>query len=308
MAPANPTPAPPAAELNEMHNARGLTYRQMASFYGVGLATIRRWMDEQSVPRMRSGNRPAELASVERKRPSKAELERLYAEGLTQKEIAEKLGFSNSTINTMFREHGIATRPGTRNTVDITSHEYEFVGADIAEPPPAKRRTKPDRETMIRLYHDEELDLAQIGERYGYSARGMAKIMDRYGIERRPKGWLPPTEPTRETLTRLTHEEGLTDAAIAERYGITKAAVWARRKRYGIASRDAADNAAPATHTPDPAPTPPPRTGKAKQGQPPKRPWLRLSETERKIVARRVDEFLIYAQLRREPGCYTNAT
>ena len=164
---------------------------------------------------------------------------------------------------------------------------------------PGRPRSTPDRETVIRLYHDEEMDLAQLAERYGYSVSGMCKLMERYGIERRPKGWVPHTEPTRETLTRLTHEEGLTDRQIAERYGVTKEAVWARRKRYGIASRDAAGIDAPATHTPDPTPFPPPRTGKSKAGRPAKRPWLRLSETERKIVGRRVDEFLIYAQMRK---------
>jgi transposase len=179
-----------------MHNARGLTYRQMAAFYGVGLATIRRWMDEQNVPRLQSGKRPAELASVERKRPSKAELQALYAQGMSQKAIAKQLGFGHSTVNMWFREEGIATRPGTRGTVDIASHAYEHIGADVAE-----------------------LD-----------------------------------------------------------------------------------------HTPDPTPVPPPRTGKSKAGRSAKRPWLRLSEMERKIVGRAVDEFLIYAQMRRQLRCYTERT
>lgn len=232
MPPANATPAPPAAELNEMHNARGLTYRQMASFYGVGLATIRRWMDEQSVPRMQSGKRPADLATPERKRPSKAELEKLYAEGLSQKAIAEHLGFGKSTVNMWIRKYGIVTKK--------------------PDPIPEKPRTEPDQATLFRLYHDEELNLAQIGERYGHSRNWAAKLMDKYGIERRPKGWRPP-EPDPDALD---------------------------------------------THTPDPLPVPPPRTGKSKLGRPPKRPWLRLSDMERRIVGRWVDEFLIYKQVR----------
>jgi transposase len=184
MPPANPTPVPPAAELNQLHNTTCMTYRQMAAFYGVGLATIRRWMDEQNVPRLQSGKRPAELAAPERRRPSKAELERMYADGMNQKQIAVHTGFSKSTINTMFRDYGIVTRVGTRTTVDIASAEYEFLPDDLE-------------------------------------------------------------------------------------------------------------------YTPDPTPFPPPRTGKSKAGRSAKRPWLRLSEMERKIVGRAVDEFLIYAQMRK---------
>jgi transposase len=226
MAPANATPAPPAAELNEMHNARGLTYRQMASFYGVGLATIRRWMDEQSVPRMQSGKRLVDPSAPERTRPSRAELEEM-SKTMSQKEIAEHLGFGKSTVNMWIRKYGIVTKK--------------------PDPIPEKPRTEPDQATLFRLYHDEELNLAQIGERYGHSRNWAAKLMDKYGIERRQKGWLPPV---------------------------------------------------PDTHTPDPLPVPPPRTGRARQGRPPERAFLRLSETERRIVQRNVDSFLMYAQVK----------
>jgi hypothetical protein len=60
------------------------------------------------------------------------------------------------------------------------------------DPIPEKPRTEPDQATLFRLYHDEELNLAQIGERYGHSRNWAAKLMDKYGIERRQKGWLPP--------------------------------------------------------------------------------------------------------------------
>jgi transposase len=189
MAPRNPRPAPPAAELTDLHHARGLTLKQICTVYGEGIGVVRRWFDEQNVPRLQSGKRPAELATPERRRPSRAEMEELYAQGLSQKEIAEKTGFSKSSVNQWFREAGIATRPiGGAIKVRPTDAEYEFIGPD----------------------HDE-LD----------------------------------------------------------------------------------------THTPDPTPFPPPRTGKARLGRPPKRPWLRLSDMERRIVARRVDEFLVYAQVRK---------
>ena len=176
-------PAPPAAELTELHHARGLTMRQMCDVYGVGMGVLRRWFDEREVPRLPSGKRPADLATPERRRPSKAELIEMN-KTMSQKAIARKLGFGHSTVNMWFREEGIAARVGTRAKVDIASAEYEFL---------------PD---------------------------------------------------------------------------------------------------APDTYTPDPTPVPPHRTGKAKPGRPAKRPWLRLSETERRIVARRVDEFLVYAQVK----------
>jgi hypothetical protein len=155
----------------------------MCDVYGVGMGVLRRWFDEREVPRLPSGKRPADLATPERRRPSKAELIEMN-KTMSQKAIARKLGFGHSTVNMWFREEGIAARVGTRAKVDIASAEYEFL---------------PD---------------------------------------------------------------------------------------------------APDTYTPDPTPVPPPRTGKAKPGRPAKRPWLRLSETERRIVARRVDEFLVYAQVK----------
>lgn len=110
----------------------------------------------------------------------------------------------------------------------------------------------------------------------------------------------------RATLRRLYEDEQLTDKQIGERYGVTGKAIHQRRQRAGIDSRPRGmydRGTQPAAHelphTPDPLPVPPP--GKRRKGvRKPKRPFLRLSEVERKIVQRSVDQFLVWCEARKE--------
>lgn len=44
-----------------------------------------------------------------------------------------------------------------------------------------------DRSLMMRLYWDEEMSLAEIGERYGVTHKSVARVFDDLGIKRRPR-------------------------------------------------------------------------------------------------------------------------
>ena len=89
---------------------------------------------------------------------SRDELKRLYAEGLTVKQIAERFGYSPSSIAKLMRKYGLAIR---------TFGDYKRI--DIS------------REKLEKLYA-EGLTTEEIGQRLGYSQSIVYNRMREYGI------------------------------------------------------------------------------------------------------------------------------
>ena len=98
---------------------------------------------------------------------------------------------------------------------------------------------RPDRETLDRLYTDEGLSFAQIGRRIGVSSGTATKMVDEYGIKRRPKRLgLTALGFDRDRLYELyvTNKMSLND--IARMVGVSGSNVWNQLKRYGIERRE----------------------------------------------------------------------
>ena len=184
---------------------------------------------------------------------------------------------------------------------------------------------RPPRAELKRLHHEDGLNLKEIARHLGVSYPTVKRWFYDEDIPRRmgrprtakrlqPSPATPPPKPRAapvkappsEELRRLYQDEGLPISAIAARFGTHKKSVWRWMARAGIERRPRgrSEEAPPMpevlpAHIPDPAPFPEP--GKRRQGaRTPVRPWLRLSDAERRIVQRNVDDFLVYAAMRKE--------
>lgn len=185
---------------------------------------------------------------------------------------------------------------------------------------PANAIERPPRADLERLHHEVGLNLQEIAAHVGVSYPTVKRWFYDEDIPRRigrprtskrirkpqPKQRAAPVKaPPAEEIRRLYHDEGLPISAIAAHFGTHKKSVWRWMAAAGIERRprgrseDPPTVEAPPAIDPDPAPFPKP--GKRRQGErTPVRPWLRLSDTERGIVGRTVDEFLVWAAMKRE--------
>jgi excisionase family DNA binding protein len=88
-------------------------------------------------------------------------------------------------------------------------------------------RRRGSRAELRRLYEQQRLTPAEIGERLGASGRTIRTWLQQAGIALRP-GWerrrrhLPPADTE---LRRCYHEEGLTITQLAARYGVSATTV-----------------------------------------------------------------------------------
>lgn len=92
-------------------------------------------------------------------------LERLYAEGLTQKDIGKRFGVTEGTIKNRMAEYGIKTR---------TAQDY--LRLDIP------------KEKLEQLYVVEGRHAPEIAAILGCAVSAVYNYMERYGIPRRPLG------------------------------------------------------------------------------------------------------------------------
>lgn len=100
---------------------------------------------------------------------SREQLEKLYYEDLmTQGEIADLYGCSDSLVSNWMKEYGIATR-------DVKA---------------AQRAITLDRETLYSLYVDQNLSSTDIADLYdGLDDNRVLLLLERAGIPRRPNTW-----------------------------------------------------------------------------------------------------------------------
>lgn len=127
-------------------------------------------------------------------KPDRETLRRMYwDECMTQAEIAEVYGKSDSTIGNWFRDYGIETR-------DVRA---------------AQRAVTPDRDTLYRLYVVERIPANKIAQRIpGIDEARVLLLLERYGIERRDRaahlgGWnkgRPLPESSKRRLSELAKQ------------------------------------------------------------------------------------------------------
>jgi transposase len=97
------------------------------------------------------------------------EILKLYNKGLSPVAIAEHFGVTRQAIYYRLKSSGVPLRPSWPR------HYAKF----------------PDKKLIEDLYHGERLSVPQVAERLGESAERIRRAMDRYAIERRPRGGQP---------------------------------------------------------------------------------------------------------------------
>lgn len=127
------------------------------------------------------------------------ELRRLYIdEDMTQVEIAEELGVSDSTISNWIRHFGIEKEP-----------DYPWRDAD----------------RLRELYWNKEHSIHEIADRWDTHGNIIHRWMRRHDIPRRQFDRSEREFYDKELLERLYWDEGLSQRQIAERFGETQVAV-----------------------------------------------------------------------------------
>lgn len=129
-----------------------------------------------------------------------------WDEGLSTREIADKLGCAGPTIVKAMDEHGVETRSS----------------GEAQQDPPA------DKETLTKLYHERGLTQYELAEELDCSQSSINRWLSRYGINTKDHGdYSDGPWRDQDTLEEL-YSEGLTQPEIAERLGcsLTTVAYW----------------------------------------------------------------------------------
>jgi DNA-binding Lrp family transcriptional regulator len=138
-------------------------------------------------------------------------LKRLYYdEGLSQCQIAERLGCSDGTISHRMREYGLKVLLRRSKRVDVP------------------------RQILKRLYYDEGLSVPQVAQHLNCSEVTIRRRMRDYGMKGRNPGEYRLLDMPQELLERLYHDERLTQEEIAKRLGCDPTTVWRRMVEYGM--------------------------------------------------------------------------
>jgi DNA-binding Lrp family transcriptional regulator len=138
-------------------------------------------------------------------------LKRLYYdEGLSQRQIAERLGCSDGTISHRMREYGLKALLRRSKRVDVP------------------------RQILKRLYYDEGLSVPQVAQHLNCSEVTIRRRMRDYGMKGRNPGEYRRLDMPQELLERLYHDERLTQEEIAKRLGCDPTTIWRRMVEYGM--------------------------------------------------------------------------
>jgi len=215
--------------LRELYQEELLNVGEIADKFDVCNATILYWMDKHSIKRRTAAESRNLNTSPYQDR---ARLERLYhQQKSTTKEMAEKFGCSRTTVEYWMDKYGIERRDQS--------------DAQIKGSAPYT-----DAETLRHLYHEQEMTVYEIAERFGRSYNTVLHHFEKHGIERRSAAEsrelrgtnpsLPDDAPHSdpEWLREKYHDEGLTLAEVADEAGIESAeAILAQMQHHGIERR-----------------------------------------------------------------------
>lgn len=99
-----------------------------------------------------------------------------------------------------------------------------------------------DKSTLATLYYDEGLEQKEIAEKFGVARNTISRWMSRHDISpgrglrrEHPKAEQPdPEYRKKEVLERLYYDEGLTQKAIAEKFGVSHHSISRWMNHHGI--------------------------------------------------------------------------
>jgi len=135
-------------------------------------------------------------------------LRELYVEeNLSQAEIADRFGVSDSSISNWIRKHDIDTDP-----------DYPWW----------------DEYRLRELYWEQEMTLREIAEKWDTHVNTIYNAMKRIGIDRRRESHADFPWQDEETLRELYFEKGLSQQQIADRYNTSQPVISDWFLKFGI--------------------------------------------------------------------------
>ncbi|MBG0818983.1 helix-turn-helix domain-containing protein [Planomonospora sp. ID82291] len=210
---------------------QGVPIRQLAAHFGVSYGCARAALLNAGVPLRQPGrprkNAPLPPAVAVRARPrppfDAAAAARLYEDGKTLEQIAEKTGYSRSRVHVLLRQAGVTMR---------TSRD-----------PRASRISPAKRRKILALWRQGR-SCAHIIERARTSSATITKVVREAGLDPRSRG---PRRKYDHERMRALRREGMKLIEIAADQGTTPQYVWtvvnapARKAKAAAAAGTAAD-------------------------------------------------------------------
>lgn len=214
-------------EIARLYAEGDLTLREIGERFNLSRERVRQIAKRAGVT-LRVARRPR--VPAERLRERNAEIIRLYAEGLKRKEIAGRVGASQTVVDYAVRTAGVnRRRPGIGGWKN---------GTPLL---PAEDRRNRNQE-IVRLYVEEGLTLREVGACIGMSDVGVLYVLETAGVRRRERWWRPgwpwrdATERTEE-ITRAYLHERLTLRQVGARFGLSRSCVRLILIRAGVPRR-----------------------------------------------------------------------
>jgi DNA-binding Lrp family transcriptional regulator len=137
-----------------------------------------------------------------------------YDEGLSQRQIAERLGCSEWAVRSQMKKHGLrARRPGGRRRWDISE------------------------DLLRRLYYEEGLSQAKIAKQIGCDERVIRNRMREFGMEPKSPADYKRLDIPKTLLRKLYCRDGLSILQIASQLGCSETVILRRLREYGIDRR-----------------------------------------------------------------------
>lgn len=157
--------------------------RVIAENYDVSIPCIRGWMKQMNIPRRT--NSEAQILSQGTETLTKEHLMKLYAEGLSQSEIAQRYKISQSSIKHKMKVWKIPTRgksnPGAKNGMHGRTHTQES-RAKIREANRRQFSNPANRERHAELTCQQIKD-GRTGKAYNKLEALVAKMLTAQGIQ-----------------------------------------------------------------------------------------------------------------------------
>lgn len=188
---------------------------QVAERLGVHRATVQKYVKKFSI-KTRSNREMQLLLARSKYDVTKEQLQALYDEGLSIKNVAARLGIPQGTMDSYFKKLDVKTRTRT-------------------EAARARRKTSPPKATLEYLYIIQDKSSRDIAKIFNTNKTQVLRWLKRSNIRIKTDTIIKyPDRPNKTELEHMLLTEHLTYAQVAERYGCDPSLPYHWAKRLGI--------------------------------------------------------------------------
>jgi len=243
----------------EEYSVKGATLTQLAKHFGVNPTTIINRLEKEGIPRNRCGNKPTLGVS-------KAALEDAYiVRGLSFASIAKYFECSEASIRRLIDTYRIERRPPPKqvltreflvsqlsqgyNAYKISEHTgisvptvYKYLGRVGLAPTsaPSARTFSSELERGIAEEYERGSSTVELAAKYNVSAGCINSALSRQQVDIRTPQYYQRVLPCMDSLAKMYFEEGLSIQQIADKFGVSKVAVWFKIEHLGLRSKSEA--------------------------------------------------------------------